>query len=201
MEKKYSPGRGPIRFATPNSIQLNSASMKLSLPIHRSFSTICLVFLLACAVTSTPAGALAQGRTGTGTANSGGGGGGGPRVDSIKFSKCFYSASNGAMLISASSSNPAARLFAYLPDGTFYCEVVNGGGNRYGGTVFYIGRTPARWCSSAARAAASAPQRSRFSSKLDFIQVGNGSRWVNIRGVHLPSEFLSCLHHPPRSGP
>ena len=37
--------------------------------------------------------------------------------------------------------------------------------------------------------------------QLDFIQFGNRSGWVNSRGVHLPSDFLPCLHHPPKSRP
>jgi hypothetical protein len=67
------------------------------------------------------------------TAASGGGGGGGVKVDSIKVSKCYCNGSE--MLIKAASSDPAARLFAYRPDGTYQGEVQNGGGSRYGGTV------------------------------------------------------------------
>lgn len=61
-------------------------------------------------------------------------GGGTPKVDAIKVSKCFIN-SGGEMLIKASSSDAAARLFAYRPDGSLIGEVQNGGGSRYGGTV------------------------------------------------------------------
>ena len=40
------------------------------------------------------------------------------------------------LLISASSSDPGALLEAYLPSGEGLGEVQNGGGGRYGGTVF-----------------------------------------------------------------
>ena len=47
------------------------------------------------------------------------------------------------MLIKASSSDPAAHLYAYRPDGTYQGEVQNGGGSRYGGTVMgYIPYNP-----------------------------------------------------------
>ena len=64
-------------------------------------------------------------------------GGGGPTVnlDSIKVTKCYYSAGTGQMLIKASSSDVTSHLYAYRPDGTFQGEVQNGGGSRYGGTV------------------------------------------------------------------
>jgi len=71
------------------------------------------------------------------------GGGGGAKVDTIKVSKCYYMDGATAMLIKASSSDPTARLFAYLPDGTFLREIQNGGGSRYGGTVVgYYGPDP-----------------------------------------------------------
>jgi hypothetical protein len=75
---------------------------------------------------------------------SGGSGSGGttttqtPKVDSIKVTKAYTNAtptSGGEMLIKASSSDSAARLFAYRPDGGYIGEVQNGGGGRYGGTV------------------------------------------------------------------
>jgi hypothetical protein len=40
------------------------------------------------------------------------------------------------LLINAGSSNSSALLSAYLPDGTYLGQVQNGGGGRYGGTVF-----------------------------------------------------------------
>lgn len=71
---------------------------------------------------------------------SGGGSGVTAKVDSIKVSKCFYS---GNLLIKASSSDPSAHLFVYLPSGEYVGEVQNGGGSRYGGTVTrYIGADP-----------------------------------------------------------
>ena len=70
-------------------------------------------------------------------------GGGGSTVDTIKVSKCYYMAGATAMLIKASSSDPTARLFAYLPDGQYLGELQNGGGSRYGGTVVgYYGPDP-----------------------------------------------------------
>ncbi len=78
----------------------------------------------------------------TAMASGGGGANGGvtAKVDSIKVSKCYYS---GNLLIKASSSDPAARLFVYLPSGEYVGEVQNGGGSRYGGTVTrYIGADP-----------------------------------------------------------
>lgn len=71
------------------------------------------------------------------------GGGGGSKFDTIKVSKCYYQAGATAMLIKASSSDPTARLFAFLPDGEYLGEVQNGGGSRYGGTVLiYYGPDP-----------------------------------------------------------
>jgi hypothetical protein len=71
---------------------------------------------------------------------SGGSGGGGSTAvaDAIKVNKCEYAVTGGyvELLISASSSNSNAHLYAYLPDGTYLGEVQNGGGGRYGGTVF-----------------------------------------------------------------
>jgi len=74
---------------------------------------------------------------------SGGGGGGTTNVDSIKVNKCYYDLGTGQMLIKASSSDPAARLFAFFPSGAYLGEVQNGGGSRYGGTVMgYVGADP-----------------------------------------------------------
>jgi hypothetical protein len=83
--------------------------------------------------------------TGFGTATmplpafaSGGSGGGGVRVDSIRVSKAYYfdTGSYVELLIKADSSVSSARLYAYLPDGHLLGEIPNGGGGRYGGTVF-----------------------------------------------------------------
>ena len=71
------------------------------------------------------------------------GGGSTSNTDSIKVSKCYYMAGATAMLIKASSSDPTARLFAFLPNGTALGEIQNGGGSRYGGTVVgYYGPDP-----------------------------------------------------------
>lgn len=74
--------------------------------------------------------------------SSGSGSGGGtqnpPALDEVKVSKCYTNATTsggGQMLIKASSSDAAARLFAYRPDGSLIGEIQNGGGSRYGGTV------------------------------------------------------------------
>lgn len=87
-------------------------------------------------IASLPAPALA----------SGGSGGGGIRVDSIRVSKAYFfdTGSYVELLIKADSSDSTARLFAYLPDGRLLGEIPNGGGGRYGGTVFlsmYIPQT------------------------------------------------------------
>lgn len=66
---------------------------------------------------------------------SGGGSGTVTKVDSIKVDKAYYDAPTGEGLIKASSSDASAQLSAYLPDGTLYGAVQNGGGSRYGGTV------------------------------------------------------------------
>jgi hypothetical protein len=76
---------------------------------------------------------------GSGSGGSGGGGGGGTTgVDTIKVSKCYYfdTGSYIELLINAGSSNSSAHLYAYLPNGAYLGEVQNGGGGRYGGTVF-----------------------------------------------------------------
>jgi hypothetical protein len=86
-----------------------------------------VALLLIVGIVSYPQTARASGGSG--------GGGGGVKVDSIKVSKCFYDAPTGEMLIKAASSDPTARLFAYLPSGVLLGEVQNGGGSRYGGTV------------------------------------------------------------------
>ncbi len=73
---------------------------------------------------------------------SGGGIGGG---ESIKVNKCEYAGTEGfvELLINAGSSNSTAHLYAYLPSGAYLGEVRNGGGGRYGGTVFVAYSVPA----------------------------------------------------------
>jgi hypothetical protein len=99
------------------------------------------VLMAACSESptspATAAVARASGST-TGGGGTSGGGGGTVKVDDIKVSKCYTNAtatSYGQLLIKAASSDPAAHLYAYRPDGTFQGEVQNGGGSRYGGTV------------------------------------------------------------------
>ena len=72
------------------------------------------------------------------------GGGTTSSVDTIKVGKAEYAVTTGyvELLISASSSNSSAHLYAYLPDGTYLGEVQNGGGGRYGGTVFLSAYVP-----------------------------------------------------------
>jgi hypothetical protein len=78
-------------------------------------------------------------------AQTSGNGGGGSSVDTIKVSKCYYfdTGSYIELLINASSSNSSAHLYAYLPSGAYLGEVQNGGGGRYGGTVFVTLTIPA----------------------------------------------------------
>ena len=57
--------------------------------------------------------------------------------ETIKVTKCFFDRGASAGLIKASSTNTAAHLYAYLPNGEFWGEVQNGGGGRYGGTVMH----------------------------------------------------------------
>ncbi len=67
----------------------------------------------------------------------------GSAADVVQIEKCWTNATasvGGPMLIKARSSDARARLFAFLPDGTFLAELQNGGGNKYGGNV--INNTP-----------------------------------------------------------
>jgi hypothetical protein len=106
--------------------------------------------MLALAVTFS-IGTLPQPSFASGGSSSGGGGGGGggggstSSVDTIKVSKCYYfdTGSYVEMLINAGSSDSTAHLYAYLPSGQYLGEVQNGGGGRYGGTVFLTFGIPA----------------------------------------------------------
>ena len=73
------------------------------------------------------------------------GSGGGGRSDTVRVNKCeyFVSGSYAQLLVSASSSNTSAHLLVYLPSGAYLGEVQNGGGGRYGGTVFLTPSVPA----------------------------------------------------------
>ena len=103
--------------------------MKTTINGFASLLTAMTAVLLALAICATPVSVKASG--------GGGGGGGGTtaKVDSIKVTKCFYMPGATGMLVKAASSDVSARLFAYLPDGTYLGELQNGGGSRYGGTV------------------------------------------------------------------
>ena len=62
----------------------------------------------------------------------------GTSVDAVRVTKCYTNATasgGGQLLIKAGSSDRAARLSAYRPDGSLIGQVQNGGGDRYGGTV------------------------------------------------------------------
>ena len=102
--------------------------------------TAWLAALVALTIGLMPGLASASGGGGSG----GGGGGTTTTVDTIKVSKCFYfdTGSYVELLINASSSNSSAHLYAFLPDGTYLGEVQNGGGGRYGGTVFVTLKIP-----------------------------------------------------------
>lgn len=108
---------------------------------NKSYSTIImtglLTLLVAFSVNLQPGRAYASGGSGSG---SGGGGGGGSTStgDTIKVNKCYYASVGGyvELLLQAVSSDSSAHIYAYLPDGTYLGEVQNGGGGRYGGTVF-----------------------------------------------------------------
>ena len=110
----------------------------------RSLTTTLMSILIAFTLGSRPSPALASG--GPNPVGGGGGGGGGTtKVDTIKVSKCYYfdTGSYVELLINAGSSDPTAHLSAYLPSGAYLGEVQNGGGGRYGGTVFVTLGIPA----------------------------------------------------------
>src|ERR1043166_3613341 len=98
-----------------------------------------LALTMAFALAFTSNQALASGGSTSGSGSGGSSGGGTTStVDTIKVNKCYYD-DVGAyveLLLNAVSSNSSAHLYAYLPDGTYLGEVQNGGGGRYGGTVF-----------------------------------------------------------------
>ena len=99
--------------------------MKTTIKGFASLLTAMTAVFMALAICATPVSVKA----------SGGGGGTTAKVDTIKVSNCFYMPGATGMLVKAASSDVTARLFAYLPDGTYLGELQNGGGSRYGGTV------------------------------------------------------------------
>ena len=108
---------------------------QLKTSITGKLMTALVILGLGISLINVPSPVAASGGSGSG---SGGGGGSTTGADTIKVSKCFYfdTGSYVELLINAGSSNTSAHLYAYLPDGTYLGEVQNGGGGRYGGTVF-----------------------------------------------------------------
>jgi hypothetical protein len=96
----------------------------------KRFASLFALLLCVCAVLIAALPAVARKSGGT---------------ETIKVSKCYYAGGNGfvELLIKASSSNTSAHLLAYLPSGKLLGEVQNGGGSRYGGTVFVTSEIPA----------------------------------------------------------
>jgi len=114
---------------------MKTLSLKIASSILASFLLALMIGLLNLPTTVSASG-------GSGSGGSGGGGGSSSSSDTINVSKCYY-ASTGQLLIKASSSDSTAHLYVYLPSGAYLCEVQNGGGSRYGGTVTpYIGLDP-----------------------------------------------------------
>ena len=64
------------------------------------------------------------------------------RTDRVTIVRCMYAAANKTVLITAKSSDSRATLEAYTPSGKHLGWVQNGGGARYGGTVFWVGGDP-----------------------------------------------------------
>ena len=115
---------------------------QLRTSITGTLMTALVILGLGISLINVPTPVAASGGSGSG---SGGGGGSTTGTDTIKVSKCYYfdTGSYIELLINASSSNSSAHLYAYLPDGTYLGEVQNGGGGRYGGTVFVTPHIPA----------------------------------------------------------
>jgi hypothetical protein len=107
--------------------------------------TAVVAFGLGISLINVATPVAASGSSSSGGGSGSGGGGGTTGVDTIKVSKCYYfdTGSYIELLINAGSSNSSAHLYAYLPDGTYLGEVQNGGGGRYGGTVFVTLYIPA----------------------------------------------------------
>ena len=118
-----------VRSVFANKRKNNQTPMKNQL---KGAGKFILFIALAITLLSVASPAWASGGSGSG------GGGSTASADTIKVTKCEYAATGAyvELLISASSSNSSAHLYAYLPDGTYLGEVQNGSGGRYGGTVF-----------------------------------------------------------------
>lgn len=105
----------------------------------RTFRINWLAYLVVLAAVGVVVAVLAGQAAASGGGGTGAGGGSVQvKVDTIKVTKAFTNATattGGQMLIKAASSDPAATLLAYRPDGSLIGAVQNGGGSRYGGTV------------------------------------------------------------------
>lgn len=113
----------------------NKEPMKTNITTLAKTISVMAVLAVAVGLLSKPITVSASGGSGSG---SGGGGGTTSSVDTIKVNKCYYfdTGSYVELLLQAVSSDSNAHIYAYLPDGTYLGEVQNGGGGRYGGTVF-----------------------------------------------------------------
>jgi hypothetical protein len=139
-------GLAAIKSKTLNKM-ISAANDKLSMKLQSFNGTALVAAILTMLITLVaiiqPCPALASGGSGSG----GGGGGGGTTttIDTIRVNKCYYfdTGSYVELLINAGSSDSSAHLYAFLPDGTYLGEVQNGGGGRYGGTVFVTLHVPA----------------------------------------------------------
>ena len=110
--------------------------MKTNKSFGAAFVACLVTLVIAFTLSIRPNSALASGGS-----SSGSGGAGGfstSNVDTLKIQKCYYfdTGSYVELLLQAVSSDSTAHIYAYLPDGTRLGEVQNGGGGRYGGTVF-----------------------------------------------------------------
>jgi hypothetical protein len=81
------------------------------------------------------------------SAQSGGSGSGGgtpapAAVETFKVTKHSYDAPSYELLVNASSSNTSARLSVYAQSGAYIGEIQNGGGGKYGGSVFVLLHDP-----------------------------------------------------------
>ena len=106
--------------------------------IQNILGALLMTAVIAIAISTITQPITASASGGSGSGGSGGGGGTTTGVDTIKVQKCYYfdTGSYCELLLQAVSSDSSAHIYAYLPDGTYLGEVQNGGGGRYGGTVF-----------------------------------------------------------------
>jgi hypothetical protein len=125
--------------ARNSKAQIKNQKQKVNTMKHQIKTAGRKLFTTVLVALSLGLGLLNLATTATASGGSGSGGGGSTTgVDTIKVSKCEYAVTGSyvELLINASSSNSSAHLYAYLPSGAYLGEVQNGGGGRYGGTVF-----------------------------------------------------------------